>query len=136
MLGKELRALTKKRNHAFVIALSGELGAGKTAFVRGLARGLGIKGPIQSPTFIIMRRHVLKRAGRFKDFWHIDCYRIKKTKELATLNFTKILNNSENIIAVEWAERVKKNLPKDSLWVSLSHDSPTVRAITFHHAGR
>ena len=135
MLGAELRSLSKKRTHAFCIALSGELGAGKTLFVKGLARGLGLRAQIQSPTFIIMRRHTLKRSA-FKHFWHVDCYRLKKQSELAALHFREILNDPKNIIAIEWAERVKKLLPKDTLWISMSHDSPTVRAITLHHAGR
>lgn len=135
MLGEELRALGKKRNHAFCIALSGELGAGKTLFVKGLAHGLGLRAQIQSPTFIIMRRHTLKRST-FKHFWHVDCYRLKKQSELATLHFREILKDPKNIIAIEWAERVKKLLSKDTLWILLSHDSPSVRAITLHHAGR
>ncbi len=141
MLGAELRALGKKRGHAFCIALSGELGAGKTLFVKGLARGLGLHSPIQSPTFIIMRRHALARrsfskGGAFKNFWHMDCYRLKKQSELTSLHFREILKDPKNIVAIEWAERIKKLLPKDTLWILLSHDSPTVRAITLHHAGR
>ena len=129
VLGAELRAIGKKRTHAFCIALSGELGAGKTLFVKGLARGLGLRGPIQSPTFIIMRRHALKRAGRFQSLWHADCYRLKKEKELTALKFREILKDPQNIVAIEWAERVKKYLPKDTLWIALSHNAPTVRAI-------
>ena len=129
ILGEELRAVGKKRAHAFCLALSGELGAGKTLFVRGLARGLGIRTVIQSPTFIIMRSHKLKR-GQFKTFWHVDCYRLKNQKELGPLHFRELLKNPDAIVAVEWAERVEKFLPKDTLWIKLAHTSPTVRSIT------
>jgi len=68
---------SKPGKKAFVIGLVGDLGGGKTTFLQGFSRGLGIKGRVLSPTFIIMRR--------FNNFYHVDCYRIKKPQELIDL---------------------------------------------------
>jgi tRNA threonylcarbamoyladenosine biosynthesis protein TsaE len=96
---------------AIVVALEGELGAGKTTFLKGLAKGLGIKKLIQSPTFIIMNRFELKNK-QIKNFYHLDCYRIENEKEMDCLEFDKILQNKENIVCIEWGSKIKKLLPK------------------------
>ena len=105
---------------ALVLALQGELGAGKTTFVQGFLKGLGLKKRAQSPTFIIMRRHKIAR-GKFKNIFHIDAYRLKAPKQLASLGFHEILMGSKNVILVEWPERVSKILPKNTAWISFKH---------------
>ena len=118
-----------KGEGAFVLALKGELGAGKTSFVQGLAKGLGIKEKVLSPTFLIVKRFHVSRS-RFKEFYHIDCYRLKNPKELLDLDWKKIIQNPNNIVAVEWAGRVKSIIPKDALWISFSQgDELTERDI-------
>jgi tRNA threonylcarbamoyladenosine biosynthesis protein TsaE len=97
------------KSQAVVLGLTGDLGGGKTTFLQGLAKGLGQQGRVLSPTFIIMRR-----MGRF---YHLDCYRLKKPQELAELGFKKIIADPKNIVAVEWADRVKKVMPKDTIWL-------------------
>ena len=107
-----------REEKAFFIALKGELGGGKTTFLQGFAKELGVKEKILSPTFVILKRfQILARqpADKFQVFYHIDCYRIQKPEELLSLGFKKILSNPKNIIAVEWAERIKKIMPKDIL---------------------
>jgi tRNA threonylcarbamoyladenosine biosynthesis protein TsaE len=118
-LGEELAKKilkTKKQKKAIVLGLEGDLGGGKTTFLKGFARGLGIKKKILSPTFIIMRRFEIKNKN-FKNFYHIDCYRIKKTKEILSLGLKKIIFNPQNIVAIEWVDRVKKNLPKNLILI-------------------
>jgi len=101
---------------AFVVALQGELGAGKTTFAQGFAQGLNIEEKILSPTFVIMKRfEILKRS-----FYHIDCYRVN-AKEIKELGFEEIVSNSNNIILIEWAERIKKILPKDIIYLEMEH---------------
>ena len=118
-----------KGEGAFVLALKGELGAGKTSFVQGLAKGLGIKEKVLSPTFLIVKRFHVSRS-RFQAFYHIDCYRLKNPKELLDLEWKKIIQNPHNIVAVEWAGRVKSIIPKDALWISFSQgDELTTREI-------
>jgi len=118
--------LKSKKQKAFVVALEGELGSGKTTFLQGFARGLGIREKITSPTFVILKRFKIKNSG-FKNFYHIDCYRLQKPRELLDLGFKEIALNPENIIAIEWAERVKKILPKDAIWIKFKFKSERVR---------
>lgn len=127
-LGKILAQKTLKSNsrkRAFVVGLEGELGSGKTTFLQGFARGLGIRGRVLSPTFIIIRR--------LKNFYHIDCYRIQKSKELLALGFKKIIDNPKNIVAIEWSDRVRKILPKNTVMVEFKSVSKQVRKIRVKH---
>ena len=112
-LAKDILKFSLKKK-AIVVALEGELGSGKTTFLQGFAKGLGIKDKILSPTFVILKNFRLS-APNFKCFYHIDCYRIKKPKELLILGFKGIISNPQNIVAVEWAEKVGKLLPKESI---------------------
>ena len=113
-------ARSPRARGAIVIALSGELGAGKTTFVKGFMRGLGSRSRVVSPTFILMRRHAIHHSP-FTDLFHLDAYRLKSAKDLAVLNLKKILANPRHIILIEWAERVKKTLPKNAVRVSFHH---------------
>lgn len=120
ILGKEVLKVNK-RKEAFILGLEGELGSGKTAFLQGLAKGLGIKGKIISPTFIFIRR--------FKNFFHIDCYRLKNPKEIFPLGLEEIISNPKNIIAIEWVDRIKKFLPKNTLILEFETISNNKRKI-------
>ena len=117
-----------KRRGAFVLALKGELGAGKTSFVQGLARGFGIKENALSPTFLIVKQYKLSKQ---RTFYHIDCYRLKSPKELLSLEWKEIIQNPNNIVAVEWADKVKSIIPKHALWISFFHKGGGTRAIHF-----
>lgn len=118
---KELARKNLKR--PTLLALSGDLGAGKTTFVQGLASGLGVKGPLRSPTFLILKKYAVPgRYKNFKNFYHIDAYRIKKPSELVRLGFKKILTEN-NLVVVEWAEKIKNLLPKNAVWIKLKHGS-------------
>ncbi len=112
---------TKPTQKAVVIGLVGDLGGGKTTFLQGLARGLKIKGKILSPTFIIMRR--------FGSFYHIDCYRIRRPQELLSLGFKKIISNPKNIVAIEWADRVRSIMPAKTIWLKFEFLSEKKRKI-------
>lgn len=113
---------------AVFIALKGNLGGGKTSFAQGFARGLAIKEKITSPTFVIMKKFKIKNS-KFKNFYHLDCYRLKKPEELFDLGFREITSNPENIIAVEWADKIKKILPEKSLWVHFEFINKNKRKI-------
>ncbi len=106
---------------AVVLGLEGELGAGKTTFLQGFAKGLGIKEKILSPTFVLMKR--------FNNFYHIDCYRLDKPKEILGLGFKEIISNPKNIVAIEWADRIKSILPKDCLIIKFIFLSKTKRCV-------
>lgn len=109
------------RKTAFIIGLNGDLGSGKTTFLQGLARGLGIKAKVNSPTFVIMKK--------FKNFYHFDCYRIQDAKEILALGWQGIIKNPKNIVAVEWANRIKKIMPKNTLRLKFKFVDKTKRKI-------
>lgn len=117
---KKLAKLLAQKLNRSTIALTGDLGAGKTTFIQGFANGLGIKRSLLSPTFLIIRSYRLKTKN-YKLLYHIDCYRLKKPAELTTLGFKGILADPKNIILIEWAEKIKKLLPKNTLWLKFSH---------------
>lgn len=119
----------KPQKSAVVLALSGNLGAGKTAFLQGFAKGLGIKEKITSPTFILMKRFKISDL-RFKNFYHMDCYRLNNSKEILDLRFKEIISNPENIIAVEWPEKIHKILPKNAVKIKFKHLRNDQRKIT------
>ncbi len=114
-IGRDLAEEIKKGSRAIVFGLKGDLGAGKTTFLQGFAEGLGIKEKIISPTFVIMNRFNIK--GDFKNFYHLDCYRIEKAKEMENLGFEEIINNPKNIVCIEWPEKIKSILPKDMILI-------------------
>ncbi|MEK7061763.1 MAG: tRNA (adenosine(37)-N6)-threonylcarbamoyltransferase complex ATPase subunit type 1 TsaE [Patescibacteria group bacterium] len=107
----------KVRKSAIVLSLQGNLGGGKTTFLQGFAKGLGIKEKVLSPTFVLIKRFKIKnlpaQAGKhFKNFYHIDCYRINSAKDIEELGLLGIILNPENIVAIEWPERIKNILPR------------------------
>jgi len=110
--------LARNMHGGEVICLYGDLGYGKTTFIQGFARGLGLEGRIISPTFIIMRSYQANskfQDSRFKNFYHIDLYRINTEQEIIDLGLFELLNNSENIIVIEWPEKMGKLLPKNRI---------------------
>ena len=118
----------KLSKQAIVIGLEGGLGGGKTSFVQGFAKGLGIKEKILSPTFVIMKRFAIQNL-RFTNLYHFDCYRIEKPSELLELGFKKIIQNSNNIVIIEWADKIKKILPKRIIRVTFDFLSEKKRKI-------
>ncbi|HUS80134.1 MAG TPA: tRNA (adenosine(37)-N6)-threonylcarbamoyltransferase complex ATPase subunit type 1 TsaE [Armatimonadota bacterium] len=97
-----------------LVALTGPLGAGKTCFVQGLARGLGVRGPVTSPTFVVIRLH----SGP-TPLCHVDAYRLRDGQELIELGLDDLLE--EAVVAVEWAEGVTAALPDGRLDVMLQY---------------
>ncbi len=100
-------------NQAKVMGLRGELGAGKTAFVKCIAKALKIKETVTSPTFIIEKIYSLPKENKFKKLIHIDAYRLSGGEDLLSIGWEEILNNPENLIFIEWPERVENILPKE-----------------------
>jgi len=127
LLAKDILSCGFKK--AFILGLKGDLGGGKTTFIQGFAKGLGIKERITSPTFVIMKNYPIKRKSRYKRFFHLDCYRINNEKEILDLGFKGIISSPENIVAVEWAERIKKILPKGSLMLDFDFIDEKTREI-------
>lgn len=107
-----------------VIALEGELGAGKTTFVQGLCEALGVTGPVTSPTFAIMNVH----AGKFR-VTHLDLYRLKSAREIAALGLEEFLGQPDTVTLIEWPGAVDGVEWKPTHAVRLAAVSPTERSI-------
>lgn len=117
---RQAQGIKDKNKHALVIALHGNLGAGKTTFVQGFLRGLGVKSKITSPTFVIAKSYKLKSIS-YAIAYHIDCYRIKKPAELILLGIKEIFSEPKNIVLIEWPERIKKIIPKNAVKINFFH---------------
>lgn len=136
-LAKEILNLPKKKT-ATVLGLSGNLGGGKTTFLQGFFKGLGIKEKVLSPTFVIMKRFqillvvksTLSRDFSDRCFYHFDCYRLNKPEEILELSFEKIIKNPQNIVAIEWPEKIKKYLPKETIFINFKFIDEKTRELT------
>lgn len=115
--------LKMKSRHATLVALSGSLGSGKTTFAQGFMKGLGVRVKIQSPTFIILKKFAIpsKTKSQFHTVFHIDAYRLKRAEEARPIGFKEIIGDQNNIILLEWPEKIKKFLPKNYILVLLRH---------------
>lgn len=115
---------------ATVVALAGDLGAGKTTFTQSLARALGVGEPVTSPTFVIQKVYELPASQPFRHLIHIDAYRLSGADELAHLGFGELLTDANNLIVVEWAERVASLLPPGTIHLSFAVAGEHAREVT------
>lgn len=129
-------------SHCLVFALQGELGAGKTQFVKGLGKALGIKEPINSPTFILIKEYPIRQSvnSLTRNFYHIDTWRMQSPEDLLSLGFKQMLKPG-NVIAIEWLQKVRPILEKAAknknvkvVWVTIEYLSETRRKIKYNLA--
>ncbi len=138
--GKKILKNTAKMNGAFVVGLWGDLGSGKTTFLQGFAKGIGIKEKILSPTFVILKHFKITKSqitnsklqtnSKFTDFYHIDCYRLESPEEIMGLGWREIILNPKNIVAIEWPEKIESVLPKDIFKINYKFIDENKREIT------
>ncbi len=102
-----------------IFLLSGNLGAGKTCLLQGLAHGLGVKGKVNSPTFNIMKIYKTNKDN-IKSFCHIDAYRLKSGLDLENIGFDDYIR-PDYVIAIEWAEIVKDIWPREKIMIEISN---------------
>lgn len=117
-LGEKFASLLKGGD---ILLLKGDLGVGKTVFVKGLAKGLKIKKIIQSPSFLLLKIYKIpkdvSKRNRARYFVHFDFYRLKRKKEIEDLGLKEFLKK-ENIIAIEWPEKIEKILPRSKIVIN------------------
>lgn len=117
-----------------IILLKGELGSGKTTFVQGLARALGIKERVASPSFLLMKIHPISpncgyRAPQFLHLYHLDLYRLKKIKDIEALGLEEILEDKNNLVVIEWPEKIAKQLSKNRIEIDFKNLDKNTRKI-------
>ena len=136
---RELFKLNKNKN--YIICLYGDLGSGKTTFTQGLAEELEIKEIVNSPTFLIMKKYSARRdealprlyMARAKKYtlYHFDCYRISDHQEILDLGWKEIISGENNIIVIEWPEKIKEILPKKRLDIEFEFVDENTRRVNF-----
>lgn len=140
-IGKEL---SKNLIPGQIICLSGELGTGKTTFVQGILKGLKVRGPYTSPTFLIMKQYKKKISNlksqisnksqklnsQTQSIYHVDAYRVKE-KDILNLGWEEIISQPDNLVIIEWAERIKKIIPGNAQWIKFSWEEKEKRKIVF-----
>jgi tRNA threonylcarbamoyladenosine biosynthesis protein TsaE len=121
----------RKGEQATVIALSGDLGSGKTTFSQYIGEALGVREAILSPTFIIEKIYELYKQP-WQHLIHIDAYRLGDPQELVNLGWQQIVSKPENIILIEWADKVESILPENAIRISFKGVDETTREIDFN----
>jgi len=106
--------IAKNANPGDIFCLSGDLGAGKTHFTKGFAKGLGIDDDITSPTFTLVHEH---GGGRL---YHFDVYRIESSDEILDLGCDEMFFGN-GVCVIEWADKIKDIIPKNAVWITISH---------------
>ena len=119
-----------KPGTATIVALSGELGAGKTAFVKGIAKALGLSETVTSPTFVIEKIYYLENMHPYTHLVHLDCYRLESGKELLSIGWNETATDPENLIFLEWPEKVEDILPLRVSRIDFEVIDPTTRKIS------
>ena len=125
---KFVSTLAPLKDQASVVGLCGDLGSGKTTFVKGVAVALGITEHVTSPTFVIEKIYKLP-GGKFEHLIHIDAYRLESGKELLQLGWRELLANPKNLVFLEWPERVSDALPVSIRKLQFSFVDETTRSV-------
>lgn len=127
----EILAPLTRGGAAHVLALTGDLGVGKTALTKALGRALGVTGEVTSPTFVIMKTYPIPHHPIFKSLTHIDAYRIEHEDEMRVLGFEELLADPTRLVVVEWPERISGIMPKDAHTIALAITRGSERTVTY-----
>ena len=114
-----------------VLCLQGDLGAGKTTFVQGVAQGWGSVDAVSSPTFILINEY---RRADASQLFHMDAYRLDSTAEAELLDLDSML--ADGALIIEWPERIPGLIPSERLWVQLEHVDEEEREMKFKASGK
>lgn len=128
-LGKRLGMLLQPGD---VVCLSGDMGAGKTVFARGIGEGWGAKHALTSPTYTLVHEH---RRDDGQRLYHLDCYRLENAEDVDSIGFDDVLD-SDGVVLIEWAERIMGAVPEQHLWVELRVIEATRRNLLLEGNGQ
>ncbi|MBL7045982.1 MAG: tRNA (adenosine(37)-N6)-threonylcarbamoyltransferase complex ATPase subunit type 1 TsaE [Parcubacteria group bacterium] len=126
---KDFVSALSPKDEATVVALYGDLGSGKTTFVKAVAGELGVEQTVTSPTFVLEKIYKLE-GKRFEHLIHIDAYRLDSKEELLALGWDSIVRNPKNLIFVEWADKVEEIIPESAKRLTFENVDEDTRRIT------
>lgn len=126
-----ISTLPNAKGKATLVTLSGELGAGKTAFVQAVGEALSVKERITSPTFVLLKTYLLPAPSAWKHLVHIDAYRLKDASELSPLLFSELQTDQDNLIVIEWPENIADALLHVDARITLTSDDSLGRRIVY-----
>lgn len=133
--GRFVGALTPREGDATLVTISGELGAGKTAFTKAIAHVLGIEETVTSPTFVLEKIYQLgSETPKWKRLVHIDAYRLETGSDLAPLGFDELMQDAGNLILLEWPEKVADALPTPAIKISITVNADDSRTFSYVYA--
>lgn len=141
---KELRTVAEEflgvlskntpKGQGVVVGLTGDLGAGKTAFTKCVAEALGVGDVVTSPTFVLEKRYDIKqehsKKNRFSKLIHIDAYRLNSGNEMSALDWETTLADEQNLILIEWPEQIKEALPSNMVNLTFEYVDEGVRNVS------
>ncbi len=131
LIAKEVLLSCLLKDGANVITLSGDLGAGKTAFTKELAKLLKIQQEITSPTFVIMKTYSVQGHAFIKSLTHIDAYRIEADEEMRVLGFSQLCKDPSKLICIEWPEKIQNLIPQDAYKIIFTLNNDGSRDVMF-----
>jgi len=140
--GRFVGTLAPSSRGATLVALSGELGAGKTAFTQAVAHALGIAEAVTSPTFVLEKIYLISKRGHpmskghrmstpFTRLVHIDAYRLESGSDLAPLGFNELMHDPENLVLLEWPEKVADALPPPTARIAFATRADGSRTLSY-----
>ena len=127
----QILSMLPQKKTANVLALSGELGAGKTTFTQALARQLGVTEHITSPTFVVMKSYAIPGHEQVREMFHIDAYRIEDVEEMRVLKLPELFEREGALVCIEWPERIASLIPEDALRIHFSIGADETREVTY-----
>jgi len=123
--------LVPNEGKATLVTLSGDLGAGKTAFTQAIARAYGVSETVTSPTFVLEKVYALPGSSGFTHLIHIDAYRLEGGDELNALGWSALMKERGNLVMLEWPENVKEALPEADIAIRLEAQADGSRTISY-----
>lgn len=114
-----------------VVGLTGDLGAGKTTFVQMLAKELAVSVPVVSPTFLLLKMYSFPEFKDMRNLVHLDMYRINDWSEIESLGLPEMWNDDKNLILIEWADRIKDDLPEKTQFLHFAHVDEDTRTVEY-----
>ena len=109
-----MQDIKPQKTSATVLLFSGDLGTGKTTFTKSIARALGVKDPVISPTFILEKKYKIKNNQHFSTLIHIDAYRFETEEEAVVLRLEQELKENNTLIVIEWPEKLGRYKPDNA----------------------